>query len=124
VLDLFKNQRHRFNIKERGIMPVIGMARVLALDIRYLESSNTFDRLRRVGHELPELSERASALLDAYQYLVDFRLEHQLRAVEAGEEPGDELDLSALSQNQRDLLYNALNKLGELHDVLARRYGV
>ncbi len=124
VLDLFKNQRHRFNIKERGIMPVIGMARVLALDIRYLASSNTFDRLRRVGEEVPELAERASALLDAYQYLVDFRLEHQLRAVEAGEEPGDELDLSALSQNQRDLLYSALNKLGELHDVLGRRYGV
>lgn len=124
VLDLFTSQRHRFNIKERGIVPVIGMARVLALDTSYLDPTNTFDRLRHATEAIPELAERTAAVLEAYQYLVDFRLEHQLRAVEAGEQPGDELDPSSLPQYQRDLLRGALNKLGELPNVLSQRYGL
>src|SRR5690606_23445789 len=82
VLDRVSEGRNTFDVHEGGIRPIADAARVLALEIRYLESTNTFDRLRRAARELEDLTRTLDEALDAYQYLVDFRLESQLKAVE------------------------------------------
>lgn len=113
--------RNTFDVHEGGIRPIVDAARVLALEIRYLESSNTFDRLRRAGKEIVDLSKVIDEALEAYQYLVDFRLESQLRAVEAGDPPVNEIDTFNNKMQQR-LLKNAFSRAADLQDALARRY--
>ncbi|GIV57822.1 MAG: hypothetical protein KatS3mg042_0735 [Rhodothermaceae bacterium] len=122
LLDRAGDHRHRFDLRARGILPVVDAARVLALETRYLESTNTFDRLRHAAHALPDLRPLIEATLEAYQFLFDFRLEHHLRAVERGEQPDNHLLPSQLSPIQRNLLRRAFGTVAELPAVLARRY--
>lgn len=111
-----------FDVRESGIVPIVDAARVLALEIRYLESTNTYDRLRAAARAIPDLERTIEDALQAYQYLVDFRLESQLRAVEAGDPPVNQIDAATLTKIQRRLLRNAIGRAGELQEAIARRY--
>lgn len=124
VLDRVGESRNAFDVREGGVRPIVDAARVLALEVRYLESTNTFDRLRQAVQEIPDLSKVIDDALEAYQYLVDFRLESQLRAVEAGDEPVNQIDAAGLNKMQQRLLRNAFSRAANLQDALARRYGL
>lgn len=116
------NEPKAFDVRESGIVPVVNAARVLALETRYLDSTNTFDRLRHAASAMPELSKTIEDALEAYQYLVDFRLESQLRAVEAGDPPVNQIDAAALNRMQQRLMRNAFSKASRLLDALAKHY--
>lgn len=120
MLDAVGEGRHSFDVQKGGVIPIVDASRVLALEIRYLESTNTFDRLRRAAKEMTDLSKTIEDALEAYQYLVDFRLESQLRAVEAGDLPVNEID--TLNKMQQRLLRNAFSRAADLQEALARRY--
>jgi CBS domain-containing protein len=122
VLDRVGEGRNTFDVREGGIRPIVDAARVLALEARYFESTNTFDRLRHASRDLEELGDSVEDALEAYQYLVDFRLESQLRAVEAGDRPVNQIDASSLNKMQQRLLRNAFSRADDLQDALARRY--
>jgi CBS domain-containing protein len=116
------NEPRAFDVRESGIVPIVNAARVLALELRYLESTNTFDRLRHAAAALPELAKAIEQALESYQYLVDFRLESQLRAVEAGDPPVNQIDAASLNRLQQRLLRNVFGKASHLLDALAKRY--
>lgn len=122
MLDRVVEGRHSFDVRDGGILPIVDAARVLALETRYFESTNTFDRLRHAARELPELERVVEDALEGYQYLVDFRLESQLRAVEAGDPPVNQIDASSLNKLQQRLLRNAFARAADLQEALARRY--
>lgn len=122
VLDRVGEGRNTFDVREGGIRPIVDAARVLALEVRYLESTNTFDRLRRAAQEIDEMARIIDDAREAYQYLVDFRLESQLRAVEAGDRPVNQIDASTLNKMQQRLVRNAFSRAADLQDALARRY--
>jgi CBS domain-containing protein len=114
--------RNTFDVREGGIRPIVDAARVLALEMRYLDSTNTFDRLRRAAKHIPDLTRVIEDALEAYQFLVDFRLESQLRAVEAGDRPVNQIDAFGLNKMQQRLLRNAFSQAADLQEALARRY--
>lgn len=60
--------------------------------------------------------------IEAYHYLVDVRLEHQLRQMETGEPPDDYLDPHTLSRVQQKLLREALEAVQALQQSLKQRY--
>ena len=109
-------------IRRRGVLPVVDAARVLALDARYLASSNTFDRLRHVAEAVPAMAPTLMEAREAYQYLLDFRLERQLRDVELGEAPSSYLDPSQLTKLQQNVLRNAFTAVNALQRALIERY--
>ncbi len=124
VLEHSGAERGALDLRARGTVALVAAARVLALDLRYVDSAGTFDRLRHAARALPEMEDVLTAALDAYHYVVDFRLEDQLRAVEAGEAPDNRIDPAALSRVQQNLLRSAFRAVGDLQDALAERYGL
>lgn len=124
VLERSGEQRHRFNIRERGILPVVDAARVLALETRFFDTMNTFDRLRHAAEALPDLAEVLDGALDAYHYLVDFRLEHQLSQIKAGAVPDNHIDPALLTSVQRNLLRSAFAAVVALQKAMAKHYEV
>lgn len=116
--------RGSFDIRERGVLPVVDAARVLALEHRYVESSNTFDRLRHVAEKSPELGDLIDETMEAYRYLVDFRLEDQLTAFENGEKLDNQIEPLSLRKVQQNLLRTVFNTVSRLQEVLGDRYGL
>jgi len=124
VLERSGEERRSFNIQERGVRPIVDAARILGLELRYVVSSSTYDRLRHAAESIPELAEPIGKALEAYQLLVDVRMAHQLRAVEANEPPNNQVDPATLTKVQRNLLRAAFGAVSTLQDAVARRYNV
>lgn len=124
IVERSGSQRHTINIRDRGTLPVVEAARVLALELRYLESTNTVDRLQYAAEALPEMSRILEATLEAYRFLVDFRLEEQLRAFESGEEPSNRIDPYALRKLQQNLIRNTFSTVLDFQESIAQRYNL
>ncbi|MFQ6551544.1 DUF294 nucleotidyltransferase-like domain-containing protein [Aestuariibius insulae] len=100
------DQRNRLDLKHRGVVPVVDLGRVYALQGR-LTPVNTRARLE-AGIAAGVLSgSGGSDLLDAYDLIAAMRLTHQAAQIRAGEAPSNFLDPSDLSDFERSHLRNA-----------------
>lgn len=124
VPERFRDGHAPVDLREQGILPVVDAARILALEARYLASTNTYDRLRHAAEAFPDIAKPVEAALEAYRNLVTFRLERQLKAAEEGEAPSNQLIPELLTKYQRNFLRNALDQVATLQDLLAKRYRV
>jgi CBS domain-containing protein len=111
------------NIKRRGITPLVNIARLFAMQLRYLDSANTFDRFRHAAKALPEMSKTVEQASDAYNQLVELRFDHHLQEIERGENLSNRIDPYALSSTRQEMLRVALSAVGGVRDAVAHRYG-
>jgi CBS domain-containing protein len=124
VLDRSGRYRHTFDIKAYGLRPVVDIARVFAMQVRYLDSANTADRLRYVSRVLPDMRQTAENALDAYEYLSELRFVDHLEAIERGEEPDNRLDPTRLSKTQQSMLKVVFQTVQDVQSAAAHRYGI
>ncbi|MDQ7040236.1 MAG: DUF294 nucleotidyltransferase-like domain-containing protein [Rhodothermus sp.] len=123
VLDRSGAQQPGFDIKLRGLMPITDMARVLALEIGYLRTTGTLDRLQMAAERLPEVRQTAHNLQEAYRFLTELRLDHQIRQIEEGQIPDNHIVPEQLSGVQRKVLKVVFTMIQEAQEALAMRYG-
>ena len=121
-LDRDEAGREGFDLRTRGVRPAVDMARALALEVGYLKSANTFDRLRHVGASDSPSAAEAKRLLPAFRTLADLHIRHQMRQAEVGEPPDDWMDPGTLHKSQQNLLKETLKTVQEVQQALARRY--
>jgi CBS domain-containing protein len=110
-----KDGRHknRLDLKKRGIMPFVDFARLLALS-HGVRQTNTPDRLRAV-HEKGGLSDQLyNEIREAYAFIMQIRLVHQLRRMEQDREPDNFLNPSSLTELEKRSLKQAFAVLGEM----------
>lgn len=112
------------DLQGRVLQPIVRMARALALDVGYLGSSNTFDRLRRVAASDHPLAARAGALVPPFTTLVDFHLRGQMQSAEVGEPLSDVLDPNALHKSQQNLLKESLKAVQSVQSDVRKHYGL
>lgn len=115
-------QDEGLNLRERGLDPIVDMARVLALEAGFLRSTSTFDRLRHLREALPDLQREEKALLGAFTTLSDMHLRSQMQAAETGEVPSDLIDPNELHRSQQNLLKETFKKVDKVQQSLQNRY--
>ncbi|MDP6525555.1 MAG: putative nucleotidyltransferase substrate binding domain-containing protein [Kiritimatiellia bacterium] len=115
--------RNTLDLKFHGIMPLVDLARILALEGRFLKSTNTFERLRHAGRELPYAADLAAAGIGAFRYLLDMRLGHQFELLEAGLDPNDHINPDDLSKTQQKILRAVFATIKDMQETLAHRHG-
>ena len=94
------------DLKHRGIVPIIDIARVAALSAGIREI-NTLERLRAAGR-VNALSRDGSANLeDAFEFIGTLRVQHQVRQMRAGEATDNYLKPEELSSLERRHLKDA-----------------
>ena len=122
IRTLKTEQGRTINIKRRGLQPITDFARVLSLRRKYLDSSNTFDRLEYLLQTEPKLQSTIQDALDAYRHLNDIRLGHHLYDVSLGMPPNNWISVDKLSDTQHDMLKAAFGAIESIQAVLAQRY--
>ncbi|MDP8926371.1 MAG: DUF294 nucleotidyltransferase-like domain-containing protein [Actinomycetota bacterium] len=120
---LLERGRRTFDIKRRGIRPLVDVARLFAMQTAYLDSTNTSDRLQHASAALPEMKKTVENALDTYQYLMEFRFKRHLQAIEQGEIPENSVDPSTLSRTQQNMMDAVFSTVESVQDEVARRYG-
>lgn len=96
------------DIKHRGIVPVVDIARVLCLD-NGIQATNTVDRLNLALNSGALSSEMHDNLVDALEYISSLRIRHQAKQIQAGLSADNYLPPDELSGLERSHLKDAFS---------------
>jgi CBS domain-containing protein len=110
-----------FDIKLKGVMPVVNLARVYALAEGRAEL-NTVDRLRATAGTPALSAEGARNLEDAYGFVGTLRSRHQARALRACRPADNFVAPGELSELERAHLKDAFRVIATMQQALERRY--
>jgi len=110
-----------FDIKHRGIVPVVDLARVYAL-AEGRDEVNTVDRLQAVTATQIVSSEGARNLEDAYDFTATLRVRHQAHQLRSGEMADNFVAPGELSALERDHLKDAFGVIATMQQTLEQRY--
>jgi CBS domain-containing protein len=109
------------DIKHRGLVPIVDVARVYALS-ESLSPVNTIERLQ-AARDCGALSDEMSdSLQDAFEFIATLRIRHQAIQIRNGEKPDNYLPPSELSQLERSQLKDAFAIIKSIQDTLENRY--
>jgi CBS domain-containing protein len=109
------------DLKRGGIAPIVALARVYALEAGS-PARPTLERLAAAARAGTLSGEGAATLAEAFRFLLRLRLEGQLRALRAGEPPGNRVRLEELSPLERVHLKEVFLALREIQEATALRY--
>lgn len=110
-----------FDIKHRGTVPIIDLARVYTLSAG-LAPINTVERLEAAATS-KALSRNGSAnLIDAYELISTLRIRHQATQIRRGEKADNFLAPEQLSPLERSHLKDAFRLIDTMQESLGQRY--
>ncbi len=110
-----------FDIKHRGTVPIIDVARVLAL-AEGIPRVNTSERLKALGGTPSMSAEMSNNLLDAFEFISNLRVRHQAAQISRGVEADNFLPPDKLSSLERKHLKDAFEVIKQAQESLGNRY--
>jgi CBS domain-containing protein len=109
------------DIKHRGIVPIVDLARIYALSAG-LPQVNTIERLEE-GAKVNAVSKGGAAnLIDALEFIATLRLQHQSHQLRTGEKADNYLHPDRLSRLERGHLKDAFSLISTMQESLGQRY--
>jgi CBS domain-containing protein len=123
VQESSEDKGHGINLKKRGVLPIVDLARVRALEgaIRVVHTEERIQAAAQVGI----MNERdADDLVHAFRFIGNIRLKHQVALYERGDKPDHLVDPDELSGLHRRYLRSAFGIVRTAQKALAQRYQV
>jgi CBS domain-containing protein len=119
VVEQSGEHRGSFDIKNGGLLPIVGLARYAGLAAG-ATSTSTVSRLRAAGAAgvLPESDART--LEEAWRLMTDLRMEHQVGQLAAGTAPDDYVDPQTLDALTRRHLSEAFRLVASTQKTLQK----
>jgi CBS domain-containing protein len=109
------------NLKKRGVLPIVDLARVRALE-GGLTEVHTEDRIRAAANADIMNADDADDLIHALRFIGNIRLKHQVRCHEQDQAPNHLVDPDTLSGLHQRYLRSAFGIVRQAHKALALRY--
>lgn len=113
--------RNALDLKTKGLVPFVDFARLFALK-HGIRESNTLGRLQLL-HEGGHLSsEMYNETIQAYEFLMQLRLVHQMHKMEAGEEPNNHITPANLSELEKQTLKESFEVVRRLQGHIRQEF--
>jgi len=122
VLETDGDHAHMLDLKKRGTIPIVDIARNYALSAG-LQQVNTMDRLHAMVDAQVMSDSMSRSLEDAHEFIAGIRLQAQSRQVAAGADVDNFLDPQALSPLVRHQLKDAFTIVREAQAAMKARFG-
>jgi CBS domain-containing protein len=122
VLETDGDHNHTLDLKKRGTIPIVDVARNYALSVG-IASLNTIERLHAIMQHRAMSAEMSYSLIDAYEFIAGLRLEAQGKEYNAGLKADNYLDPKGLSPLLRHQLKDAFNVVREAQAAMKARFG-
>ncbi|MGD8925201.1 MAG: putative nucleotidyltransferase substrate binding domain-containing protein [Thioalkalispiraceae bacterium] len=116
-----KEHDNTLDVKHRGIVPIVDIARVMALSAG-IADVNTTARLQAVCETGAMSREMSDNLIDALEYIASLRNHHQVERIRQGLAADNFLDPKSLSGLERSHLKDAFAIIKSMQEVLEHRY--
>jgi CBS domain-containing protein len=116
-----RSDSSQFDMKLKGISPIVFLARVYGLESA-ARTSNSLDRLRAAVEAGLIARDTCETLSEAYRFLLRVRLRTQLRAISEGRAPSNMVSLSDLSSMERSRLRDTFRAIEVWQERAAYHY--
>lgn len=123
VLEKTGREEKALNLKKRGTVPVIDLARVYALSAG-LSAINTQDRLEAASEAGVLSREGMEDLRDTLEFVSSVRLRHQAAQVSRNEEIDNYVSPEKLTSLERSHLKNAFDVVRTIQSVMEQHYKI
>jgi len=111
------------DLKAGGLMPIVGLARVHALEVGSAERS-TLGRLEAATRGGSLSADGAETTAEGFRFLFRLRLSAQLRAVRKGQTPDNNVHLDDLTALERRHLKETFLHVRLMQEAMSQRYSV
>lgn len=118
VLEEEGEQKDRFDIKTRALMPLVDAARVLVISHNIKGISNTFLRFKQLAITEPKYSDIYMNAAEAFLTLSKFRTQEGLKNGTTGQY----VNLEELSKSDKEKLKNALLPMKDLEEIIKNKF--
>ena len=108
----------KFDIKNRAIMPLVDGARLFAISLNLKGINNTYIRFKQLAIADPKFSEIYLSCADAFLILSKFRTLEGLK----NDTTGDYINIDELSKVDKEKLKNALIPMKELEELIKDKF--
>ena len=122
VLESDGDHNNRLELKKRGTIPIVDIARNYALSAG-LKPLNTIERLQAIEKAGKMSEEMAYSLIDAHEFIAGIRLEAQGKQFRAGVNVNNHLDPEDLSPLVRHQLKDAFHVVRDAQSAMKVRFG-
>jgi CBS domain-containing protein len=112
---------HTFDIKHRGIVPIIDLARIYVLSAG-LPETNTIERLHSAAEHGALSKDGAANLVDAIEFIGTLRMRHQANQLAHGHRADNFVSPDELSTLERGHLKDAFLLINTMQESLGQRY--
>lgn len=110
------------DVKRNGLRIIADAARIFALQSG-IAARSTPERLSALVHLGKFSSDTITAVIEAYEELLDLLLQHQIEQAKAHMEPDKSIDPKKLTDQGRNALQMAMRSVKRLQDSLQKEFG-
>ena len=121
VVEKSGEHKNKFDLKQRGLTPVVDAARVLSLSLG-IKARNTFDRLAEINRIGIIDDDFFADLHEAYQFLIYLQISRHLDALAQGAKPDNFINPASLSGLQRKMLKESFAVVRGLQETIEFRF--
>ena len=121
VVEKSGEHKNKFDLKQRGLTPVVDAARVLSLSLG-IKTQNTLDRLAEINRIGIIDDDFHADLREAYEFLIYLQISRHLDALAQGEEPDNFLDPASLNGLQRKMMKESFAIVRRLQETIEFRF--
>jgi CBS domain-containing protein len=121
VVEKSGEHMNRFDLKMKGLTPIVDAARVLSLDLG-IRHRNTFDRLDAIADRGVFDGAFHADLREAYEFIVYLQISRHLEALAKGEGPDNFVDPESLNNLQRKMLKESFAVVRRLQEIIEFRF--
>jgi len=121
VVEKSGEHKNQFDLKQRGLTPVVDAARVLSLSLG-IKTQNTHDRLAEISRVGIIDSNFHADLREAYEFLIYLQISRHLDALARGQAPDNFLDPASLNGLQRKMLKESFAVVRRLQETIEFRF--
>lgn len=121
VLEHDQEHKHTLDVKHRGVVPIVDIARIYALS-NGITASNTTERLMESVKSGSLSMEMGENLVDALEYIASLRNQHQAEQIRNGTPADNYIDPRSLSGLERGHLKDAFSIIKDMQEVLESRH--
>jgi len=121
VVEKSGEHKNKFDLKQRGLTPVVDAARVLSLSLG-IKTQNTLDRLAEINRIGIIDNNFHADLREAYEFLIYLQISRHLDALAQGDEPDNFIDPASLNGLQRKMLKESFAVVRRLQETIEIRF--
>jgi CBS domain-containing protein len=120
VVEKGGEHKDEFNLKVKGITPLIDAVRLFALE-KGIRETSTLGRIYSLKDRHAIVREFADDLEHAFEFIMLLRIHHQLEQIEAGSKPDNFINPNTLSNLEKKTLREAFHLITKLQSLIFER---